>query len=155
MPGRRTDVGSPRPDSDGSRPSFRTIRVVAVDVDGGEMLGDPGVEPGDVLWVEASRHGQIVGRMEAQVTEGRGAAAVVEEVARTFASEPYGQPGSFPDASLPSVSVVVSTLGNRPVPMARTISSLEALDYPRYEVVVVDNRPVPTPPLTFPGCPHV
>ncbi len=47
---------------------------------------------------------------------------------------------AVPDAALPSVSVVVSTIVTRLADIARLLDHLAALDYPSYEVVVVDNR---------------
>lgn len=47
---------------------------------------------------------------------------------------------AVPDTALPSVSVVVSTIVTRLADIARLLDHLAALDYPSYEVVVVDNR---------------
>jgi glycosyltransferase involved in cell wall biosynthesis len=43
-----------------------------------------------------------------------------------------------PDGSLPAISVVVCTR-DRPLSLERCLESLKTLDYPNYEVVVVDN----------------
>ena len=156
MPKRRTEVAAPRPDA-GDPEAFRPVRVIRVDVDSPVLETGAHLEPGDVVWAEAIRKGRIIGRLETHLTDGHDAAAVLDEVARAFPlADDDGEPPRVPDSALPAVSVVVSTLGERPVPLARTLASLEALDYPRFEVVLVDNRPgAAGPPLAFPGCAHV
>lgn len=63
-----------------------------------------------------------------------GAASAASTSARTTSTS------AVPDSALPSVSVVVSTIVTRLADIARLLDHLAALDYPSYEVVVVDNR---------------
>lgn len=46
----------------------------------------------------------------------------------------------IPDQSLPAVSVIVPTTLKRPDHLQLTLQSLEMLDYPAYEVLLIDNR---------------
>ncbi|WFR66457.1 glycosyltransferase family A protein [Curtobacterium flaccumfaciens] len=47
---------------------------------------------------------------------------------------------SVPDDALPTISVVVSTVVDRVEDLGRLLDVLERLDYPRHEVILVDNR---------------
>ena len=47
---------------------------------------------------------------------------------------------SVPDADLPRISIVVSTIVTRVPDIEKLLDYLAALDYPDYEVVIVDNR---------------
>ncbi|ANW65682.1 glycosyltransferase [Mycobacterium sp. djl-10] len=69
--------------------------------------------------------------------------AVCEAADRLPALEPLPDRGAQPP-----ISVVICTR-DRPAHLARALSSLRALDYPRFEVVVVDNNPASglTPPV--------
>jgi hypothetical protein len=99
----------------------------------------------DVVWVEAVRGGQVVGLVESRLEEGRLPAGTLDEVARGAEATPTVE---VPEDRLGRATVVVSTLFGRPDLLERTLASLAALDYPDYEVVVVDNRrgdPVPPP----------
>ena len=52
---------------------------------------------------------------------------------------------------LPSISVVVPSLLERLDGLQACLRSLADLDYPDYEVIVVDNRPAGSPPVDLPG----
>ena len=57
-----------------------------------------------------------------------------------------------PPAILPRISVVVPTNFGRPEQLLRCIEHLKELDYPDYEVIIVDNRPDDGSPLAeFPA----
>lgn len=95
---------------------------------------------GDLVWVELASAHQVVGVIEAVATsQGLDGTALAERAA-SFADVEAWAPDSVPDAQLPTATVVVATAGTRPDDLARTIGSLCALDYPRFDIVVVDNR---------------
>jgi GT2 family glycosyltransferase len=48
---------------------------------------------------------------------------------------------TVPDGRLPFASVVVPTTMSREDDLVRCVAALRALDYPAYEIIVVDNRP--------------
>jgi cellulose synthase/poly-beta-1,6-N-acetylglucosamine synthase-like glycosyltransferase len=64
---------------------------------------------------------------------------------RTAAARPA------PTAALPRISVVIPTNLARPDQMQRCAARLAELDYPDYEVIIVDNRQGGGPPAEFPG----
>ena len=55
--------------------------------------------------------------------------------------------GATPRGELPSISVVIPSLLERRDGLKACLDSLAALNYPNYEVIVVDNRPAGAPPV--------
>jgi GT2 family glycosyltransferase len=96
--------------------------------------------PGLRVWVEAIRRGRVVGVLEARPQSGTIDDAVRSELSATFPDDGAATP-RLPDHALPRASVVVPTVCNDARELARTVESLLALDYPDFEVIVVDNRP--------------
>ncbi|MFI5036188.1 MAG: glycosyltransferase [Acidimicrobiales bacterium] len=116
------------------------IRQLGVDLDLDEGWR---VAPGDGrrVWVEARRQGQVVGVIEARPGPSGLTPADQERLIESAAgAEPLAW-NAVNDADLPAVSVVVPTIVREPDRLVRTVDSLLGLDYPRIEVVVVDNRP--------------
>jgi GT2 family glycosyltransferase len=89
--------------------------------------------------VEVTRAGQIVGVLESAVDDGRWASDTVEEAMRRFGAVATSTT-AVADELLPSISVVVPTIAVNPLELKRTLDSLTSLDYPRIEILVVDNR---------------
>jgi GT2 family glycosyltransferase len=88
-----------------------------------------------------TRDGVLVGETE---TDLDGPVDMATVVARAdIAAAPA--PPTVPDARLPMASVVVPTTMSREDDLVRCVAALRALDYPAYEVIVVDNRPSPAP----------
>jgi hypothetical protein len=56
-----------------------------------------------------------------------------------------------PAEQLPAISVVIPSMLERADGLQACLSSLTALDYPDYEVIVVDNRPAGSPPARIDG----
>jgi GT2 family glycosyltransferase len=156
MPRWRTERGAPRPDAR-EPAAFQPVRIVRVDVDSGTVEGGELGDHEGTMWVEATLGGQVVGRIEARIDGDRPPEAVLAEVASVFRDASAGPPSeAVPDEQLPDVTVVVPTLAERPSELARVLGSLEGLDYPRYDVIVVDNRRDDLgPPLVFPDHPNV
>ncbi len=150
MPKRRTDGGAPSREA----AAWHPIRLVRVDVDRPPASHEPLGQPGDRVWVEAVRSGHVVGLVEARLDDGTLSGDALAEVASAVGSEATAP--SVPDDRLASASVVVPTVWRRPDQLDATIASLDAMDYPDFEIVVVDNRagnPATRP--TFPSHPRV
>jgi len=153
MPGRGTDGGGARREVD----SWHPIHLLRVDVDARLVEGDAIAVPGARVWVEAIRGGQVVGLVEARLDGGGLTQRVLDDVSTAVrdGAEDEDDP-IVPDAALGFASVVVPTLWRRPEQLARTVASLDALDYPAFEIVVVDNRPgESTRGPSFPDRPRV
>ncbi|WP_144765597.1 glycosyltransferase [Curtobacterium sp. 9128] len=68
------------------------------------------------------------------------ARAIAPLVDATEPAGAYDMAAPVSDDALPTISVVVSTVVDRVDDLAALLDVLEHLDYPRYEVVLVDNR---------------
>jgi len=122
-----------------SSASWRPVTLVQLDIDELPTAVLPELSPGDRVWVEAVKSGQIVGVIEARV-EGNGISKeTLENLRRRFADS---VPASVncPNESLPKATVVIPTICRIPAQLLRTVDSLLALDYPDFEIVIVDNR---------------
>jgi glycosyltransferase involved in cell wall biosynthesis len=118
--------------------------VLAADI---EAL--PGISPtrdGDEnyrqAWVFVFAHGRPLGKVEIALGDrtlsSNDVRALVTARLPTLATtEAFKLPAG---ARLPSASVVISTLGKRRDDLERGVESLLSLDYPDYEIVIVDNR---------------
>ena len=116
------------------------VRLVRIDADSEINDVDLDVKVGHRLWVEVLKSGQVLGVVERTADERGMSKSMVEEVVRGYVDiEPLPVSG-FPDSSLPRASVVVCTIYQRVEHLRRTIESILALDYPDYEIIVVDNR---------------
>jgi glycosyltransferase involved in cell wall biosynthesis len=96
--------------------------------------------------VEVFRDGQIVGVFGTPVVNGRWAPNTIEIATRDY----LGVATSAllaDDARLPTITVVVPTIAVDLKELSRTIDSLLAMDYPRFDIVVVDNRATSGNPL--------
>jgi GT2 family glycosyltransferase len=140
MPRWRTGSGASRRNVTPWHP----IRLVRVDVDARDVEPASLGAPGDRVWVEAVRDGQVVGLVEASVPVATSATQLVADVASVVPEASRHDDDDVADARLAFASIVVPTLLRRPDQLAATIASLDALDYPGFEIVVVDNRPDPT-----------
>ena len=89
--------------------------------------------------VEVTRAGQVVGVFGTPVVKGRWASNTIDEATRQYSGVATSVL-MVDDDHLPTISVVVPTIAVDLVELARTIDSLLAIDYPRLEIVVVDNR---------------
>ncbi len=117
-------------------------RVVSIDLDAPlpELVAD---ERGDSALVVGYRGGFPVTTLDVLLTEDPADArrAVEPLVSQTAgAAADAGAVAPVPDEDLPLISVVVSTIVARIETITTLLSVLEHLDYPRYEVIIVDNR---------------
>lgn len=129
------------------------VRVVFADLDGPlpdlspyrDAAGTPGspAERGYTsALVFATRRGVPVGHLEVDL---RGGVVPAAELARRLAAlaPPPDATGAVavPDSDLPFISVVVPTVMARVELLERSVDRLLRLNYPAFEVVLVDNRP--------------
>jgi GT2 family glycosyltransferase len=133
----------------------RTAPISVVDLDLGERprLSDPGARPAPARPVSGAvmalvrAHGRPVGLVGAHVPHPGAALETLTAAARRdLAGELAAAARRDPDppgpgaAAPPLISVVIATR-ERPETLARALGSAVALDYPRFEVIVVDNDP--------------
>lgn len=128
------------------------VGLVQVEIDGGQSGTVAGTSPRRRHWIEIVRGGQVLGLVE-QTSDDKGLLAVDREsLTRQFAHAEAAN--LFDDAvgPLPSASVVVPTIYRRVDLLNRLVQSLLELDYPDFEIIVVDNRMGnshdPIPPFT-------
>lgn len=94
-------------------------------------------------WIVVCR--EAIPRCMAQVDLTLSALAIRENlqglIARTEASDSVeNEIAILPDDALPLISIVVPTIGERIEELGHCIESIEHLDYPKFEVLLVDNR---------------
>jgi GT2 family glycosyltransferase len=113
-----------------------------------------GLDPGHsyrYAWILARRHGRPVCHLTVEIRDGIVSAdRISEELA---ASHQIDWPESAPvdEASLPHVTVVVPTTMTRVDQIKASIAKLLLLDYPKFDVVVVDNRDSETEAVLLEG----
>lgn len=119
------------------------IPIVQVDVARIADLAVPSVVDGGRVWVEVSREGQIVGVIE---TEARNGVISADDIRERVSELPSVTPSTrleLPLEELPKMSVVVPTICKNPSRLKLTVDHLMELNYPDFDVIVVDNRPDP------------
>lgn len=132
----------------GIRPSRVPIQVLEIELappDGGPASARRPVESGGPVTARPTlalvrSGGRPLGLIHAEANDPAGLVATIEATAR--ASLSHGSPVE-PSSPLerPLISVVIATR-ERPEMLEKCLTALRALDYPHYEVVVVDNAPV-------------
>ncbi len=131
----------------GSEVAARPARVITVDIDGPppELSFDGHFQD---AWIVLCRGGAPLGISVLDLTADTvfKQARLQEDIARARASQPE-TPSSPPSTTaLPRISVVVPTVAHHIDELALCVESLGRLDYPDFEVLLVDNRRVvPTP----------
>jgi hypothetical protein len=157
MSKRRSDRGSLRPAVPLDASAFRPIGLVRFDLTTNSLDGDVAGIADRRIWVEATTRGRVVGRVEFDL----GASALtpddLESLSSTFTDDGPALFETVPDEQLASASIVVSTICSEPAMLVRAVRSLLELDYPSFDVVVVDNRrgEINAPLPTFPDDPRV
>jgi cellulose synthase/poly-beta-1,6-N-acetylglucosamine synthase-like glycosyltransferase len=92
----------------------------------------------------AQAHAELIARsLSAQIEEQQ----IEEQQIEEQQIEEHLRESRVPSTRSPFVSVVVPTCGREPL-LRRCLDALGALDYPRYEIVVVDNTPLACPPTS-------
>jgi GT2 family glycosyltransferase len=129
---------------------FRPIELVQLDLATNSFTADVGLLDDRRVWIEASKHGRIVGRVELERDASELTTAELAALGSTFGDDGPSLLETIPDERLAAATVVVSTICSNPAQLVGTIRSLLELDYPDFEVIVVDNRrgsptePIPT-----------
>jgi len=134
------------------------VLVAVVDV--AEPIGDldcsrPLAPPYTGAWILACRSGHPLGTIEIPL-HGTviGAAELDRELHAQLGAAlagPLAGPPAGPPVKLVRASVVVPSNFARPAQLRRSVQRLAELDYPDFEVIVVDNRPADAPPADIPG----
>jgi GT2 family glycosyltransferase len=128
-------------------PAFRPIKLVTIDVERcpEAIAGGPHYA---ALWALVREHDRPRGMIQIPFGDGgvngeqlRGAIAALPAVSAAPA------PRRSTGVALPLISVVIPSLLERLDGLKICLDSLAALDYPDYEVIVVDNRPAGSAPV--------
>lgn len=122
----------------------RPIRILAVDID--EPLPDLRVDNRfGSAYVLLSRNGVYVGEvvidLSASATSVRDRLREKIIQLKTMSADALERPALI-DSDLPRISIVVPTIGKRIEELRRCIENIEQLDYPDFELLLVDNRQV-------------
>lgn len=130
---------------------FRPIKLATIEVENfpEAIDGEPGY---GALWALVREHDRPRGMIHVpfehgSVSRGQLAVAIAALPApsqTTVARHPPAHP-------LPSISVVIPSLLQRADGLDACLRSLAELDYPDYEVIVVDNRPAGAAAVQLPG----
>jgi GT2 family glycosyltransferase len=121
------------------------IRVAVVDIERElpDLSGDGRYES---AWVYATRAGRLVGSLDVSLSGRRDvrghelAERLRDQLGPVWTGGDDGPP-EMPEDELPLISVVIATTMSRVADLERCVASLLSLDYPAYEVILVDNRP--------------
>jgi glycosyltransferase involved in cell wall biosynthesis len=138
--------------ADGGAP-WVPIPIVQVDLDALTDVVLNAVSPGQRVWVEVARQGQVIGVVEALSEAGGISKAGLEVITKELAAIDLPVHQRVADELLPRATVIVPTIGHDFIRLARGVEALLALDYPDFEIILVDNRPDPnrTPLPQFAG----
>ena len=120
------------------------IKVVVADVEDLREIGSERAAGGRyaAAWCLCRRNRSPIGLLELDFDSGViSADELADRVAPLVANAPAVSPPP-PDHDLPLASVVVPSLLAREDNLRDCLGTLSALDYPRYEVLLVDNRSV-------------
>ena len=119
------------------------IPIVGVDVDAVAPVVIEGVTSGQRVWLELNHGGRVVAVVEVTAEDGGVSEATLRE--RIAALSPMSSLDFevLEDNALPFISVVVPTICGTPARLQKAVECLVNLDYPHYEVIIVDNRPDP------------
>jgi GT2 family glycosyltransferase len=135
----------------GIRPSRVPIQILEVELapsGGGPASAHPPVETDRPVVARPTlalvrSGGRPLGLVHAEADDPAELVAAIAATARETLPSPAteSRAGRAPSAEPPLISVVIATR-ERPEMLAKCLTAVRALDYPRYEVVVVDNAPV-------------
>lgn len=98
-------------------------------------------EPGRHLWIEVVRDSLVLGVEHSWSPDGTVSPDTVGRLRQRYGPETSKHHPHVSDEDLPSISVVVPTVHRNASLLLRTVRSLCELDYPDFEILVVDNRP--------------
>jgi len=130
------------------------VRVAVMDL--ADPLSDldctrPSGPPYTAAWILVCRSGRIVGSITIPLN---GTLITAAELGYELCHQLSGAETKNPqiDAlTLARMSIVIPTNLARPDQLRRCVERLTKLDYPDYEIIIVDNRPGEAPPVAIPG----
>jgi GT2 family glycosyltransferase len=126
------------------------IPIVGVDVDAVARVEIDGVAAGQRIRLEFARGGQVVGVVEVPAEEGGVSEATLRASIDGLAPVTSLAYEILDDGALPFISVVVPTTCATPARLQEVVDGLVNLNYPHFEVIIVDNRSDPhREPLPF------
>lgn len=115
------------------------VRLVQFDLDE-PTDSAPSVYAGERIWVEVIRDERVVAVLDRSVYQSKTSTSFWSDLVEEFQEPEPDVSLDVPDNKLPKASVVVPTMFRRHESLMRTLDSLQALDYPEFELIVVDNR---------------
>lgn len=130
------------------------VRVAAIDLARPLSALDctrPSGPPYTAAWILVSRSGCTVGNITIPLTGTLIAAGELAYEVRRQLGEAKTETRQANTSALARATVVIPTNFARPDQLRRCVEQLTKLDYPDYEIIVVDNRPAGAPPATIPG----
>ncbi len=135
--------GASQSDAQSDTTQWKPVEIIQVDIGALPNFIDIPETANERAWVEFTREGQVVGREILVSDRHRIMNDALEFVATQFA---HRTPSfiELPDDQLPSISVVIPTICKDPESLKKFAESLDLLDYPNFEVILVDNRVTPT-----------
>ena len=122
-------------------------KVAIADFVHGTLASDPGCDIGDGigrLEVLVRRDGRPVGMVSLPVPQDT--STLADDLVAAAAELPAAAGTPWSDAeptSWPTVTVAIPTVFGRMEKLCQAVASLARLDYPEFEIVLVDNRAVP------------
>ena len=143
----RSARGRPGRGSSYAGADVKSIKIVTASLD--EGLTDISAETidgdsFDAVWVLVRDGGWPVGLVEMPCRDGVVTASALATRLAELPAERGATRTPIADGALPKVTIIVSTLLDREQELRRCLKSLAQLNYPRYEVLLIDNRPAPS-----------
>lgn len=130
---------------------WRPTKVCVIDAEACPevIVGGPDY---DALWALIREGGRPRGLIKLAFDGGELTRAQLTAAISELPARPDAPPRAAPPAdALPSISVVIPTMLERADGLQACLRSLAALDYPSFEVIVVDNRREGASPVEIPG----
>ncbi len=137
---------SGRPIESAPYPGWRPIPIIQFDLDDPVREILVSEDSNGRVWLEVIRGGQVLARDIVATSDGRVSPQELAPIVRRCASVPTTFV-ALPDELLPPITVVVPTIYRFPDDFARFVGELANMDYPDFEVIVVDNRTDPSGPM--------
>ena len=133
--------------------TWHSLPILKIDLDDVALVGDVITTLDERVWVEAIRSGQVLGSIETRLENGAIKESVVADLVEEFRDEVRRPVGTIRDDLLPPATVVVPTIYREPETLQRTVQAILDLDYPEFEIIVVDNRTgsAGAPAIEIPG----
>jgi glycosyltransferase involved in cell wall biosynthesis len=130
---------------------FRPIKVATIDVESCPEAIDGGRDY-RALWALVRERGRPRGMIQVPFAgEFVGREQLTAAIGMLPPASAQPAPPRSQERTLPSISIVIPSLLERTEGLQACLRSLSELDYPDYEVIVVDNRPAAAARVELPG----